>query len=108
MAIGTLTNLYNNHIAPLVQTASELATRVQQVTNKNPQAFEEAVSTGMLVGAGIGFGFLAGSLVSIGRNDFSLRTSLFYSTMGALLGTLASSPLSYRFFSQFKKREAGL
>lgn len=106
MGIKIFTNAYNNHIAPLVQTASNLASRVQRVVNKNPQAFEEAVSTGMLIGAGTGLGFLAGSLVSFGRNAFSFRTSIFYSTIGTLLGTLASSPLYFRFFSEFKKREA--
>lgn len=106
MAIKNLaSSLQINYIIPLIQTASDLANRVQRVVNKNSDAYEEAVSTGMLMGAGTGFGFLAGSLVSIGRNAFSLRTSIFYSTIGALLGTLASSPLSYRFFSEFKKRE---
>ena len=106
MAVRVLTNAYSNYVAPLVQTASQLASRVQRVVNKNSDASEEALSTGLLVGAGTGLGLLAGALVTFGRNAFSLRTSLFYSAIGTLLGTLASSPLSYRFFSEFKKREA--
>lgn len=106
MGIKSLANSLQNYIAPLVQSASDLANRVQNVIIKNEHAKEEAISTGLLVGAGTGFGFLAGSLVSSGRNAFSLRTSIFYSTIGALLGTLVSSPLSSRFISEFKKREA--
>jgi len=107
MGIRTLANsLQTNYIAPLIQNVSSLTQRVQRVARKNAEAYEEAVSTGLLLSAGLGLGLLAGSLVStFGRNAFSLRTSLFYSFIGILMGTAASSPIAYRFFSEFKTRE---
>jgi hypothetical protein len=104
MVIKAIT--YGLSTLPFLKQISTLANRVQTVVNKNKDAEEEALVTDMLVTAGACFGFGGASIVRACNHNFSVKSSLFWSVIGGLVGMAVSTPLLYPFISKFKERES--
>ena len=93
---------------PGLAQISNLTSRVKNVIQKNKEATEDAKTIALITATGTSFGLLGRSVVGVGTNNSSLKATLIWGAIGALASTLASTPMIYRFVSNFNARESGI